>query len=582
MPTQCPTCLIENSDNSCNCIACGTPFTTEHSTYHLPAGTLLKQCQYKVETTWGEGGFGITYKGRDLGNSRDVAIKELWPEKASRVHGKTVIWSPSITPKNRQEQIQNFEREAQYLSMCLHPSIVRVYDWFSENNTAYIIMAFIQGKSLYEIYKQEGCLSQDKIKIYFIQVAEALKVVHSNNLLHRDIKPENIIITPKDRAILIDFGNTREYIAGQTNNMTRILTPGYAPLEQYSFRGRRGPSTDFYAVCASMYELITGQVPPEATDRFQSEVLIPPSQLVPGIEPLTEQIILTGMKIEARDRFQNADELINALKGKFVSSIQKQAQQLVKEGKLSEAIQVYERCLVNEPINGEAAVELAMLQTYVSDIAEVAASKAIQLKPNDGRGYGVLGLVNCRKSNWSKAVQYLQQAGNLSPNQSWIHANLAWALGKSGNWQQAETAVVRALQLDGNSTFALGLQAWIAVNQQQWKPAIRAARLAITQSKQANLNNSQELQRWVYPFLTVALDKAVVTQQASDVDRCIQEFINQVPDSAFAWGFKGWKQASQDLWADALHSFEQATRQPHAPAWVFLNLGIVHEHLRNR
>jgi len=106
----------------------------------------------------------------------------------------------------------------------------------------------------------------------------------------------------------------------------------------------------------------------------------------------------------------------------------------------------------------------------------------------------------------------------------------------------------------------LGLQAWIAVNQQQWKPAIRAARQAITKSKQTNPNNSQELQRWVYPCLTIALDRAVVTKQARDVERCIQEFTTQVPDSAL-WGFKGWKQALQDLWADAIPSFEQATRQ---------------------
>lgn len=237
--------------------------------------------------------------------------------------------------------------------------------------------------------------------------------------------------------------------------------------------------------------------------------------------------------------------------------------------------------MLNEPINGEAAIELALVQTYVNDSqALVAAQKAIQLQPNDGRGYGVLGLVNCRKANWSVALKHLQQAANLAPNESWIQANLAWALGKSGSWQQAEIAVAKALQLNNDSAFALGLQAWIAVNQQQWKPAIRAARLAIAKSKQTNSNNCQELQRWVYPCLTFALDKAVVTKQARDVERCIQEFTTQVPDSAFVWGFKGWKQASLELWADAIPSFEQATRQAQAPAWVFLNLGIAHEHLR--
>lgn len=277
--------------------------------------------------------------------------------------------------------------------------------------------------------------------------------------------------------------------------------------------------------------------------------------------------------------WQKADELIDALKGKFVSPNHRRSRQLVEQQKLAEAVQAYEKCLANEPNNGEAAVELALVQIYLNDRqAELAAQKAIQLK-NDGRSYGVLGLVNCRKGNWPAAVQYLQQAAKLSPNESWIQANLAWALAKSDNWQQAEMAVNQAIQLDSNSTFALGLQAWIAVNQQQWKPAIQAARLAITKSNQ--VNNSQELQRWVYPCLTVALDRAVVTKHGLDVERCIQEFTTQVPDSAFAWGFKGWKQTTLDVWANVIPNFEQAQRQPQAPAWVFLNVGIAHEHQQN-
>ena len=100
-------------------------------------------------------------------------------------------------------------------------------------------------------------------------------------------------------------------------------------------------------------------------------------------------------------------------------------------------------------------------------------------------------------------MRNLQQAANLAPQEAWIQANLAWALGKSGNWQQAETAVAKALELDANCTFALGLQAWIAVTQQQWKPAIRAATQAIFKSKQTPSKNSQELHRWIYPYLII-------------------------------------------------------------------------------
>lgn len=284
------------------------------------------------------------------------------------------------------------------------------------------------------------------------------------------------------------------------------------------------------------------------------------------------------MKVE--ERFQTADELIDALNGKFVSPLHKRSQDLVNQGKLAEAVESYEKCLTNEPNNGDAAVELSLVLIHLNDSqTEVAAQKAIQLKPNDGRGYGVLGLINCRKSNWSEAVRQLQQATNLSPHEAWIQANLAWALGKSNHWQQAEIAINQAIQLDTESSFSLGLQAWIAVNQQQWKPAIRYGRQAIFKSKQSN--QSQQLQRWVYPCLIVALDKAVVTQQATDVERCVQECISQVPDCTFAWVFKGWKQGLQGLWTDAVSSFEKASRLPQANHWAVQNLGIASEQIKD-
>lgn len=585
MSIQCPACLTENPDSAVSCISCGFTLANEttnsSSTYQLAASTLLRQKQYRVENILGEGGFGITYKGTYLHNSATVAIKELWPEKAAR-QGVTVTWPSSIAPIDRQRQLKKFLLEGEYLSKCNHPNIPKVYDWFEENNTAYIIMEFIAGKSLYKILQEEGLLSEERVKKYFIQISEALKVVHSNHFLHRDIKPDNIIIDPQDRAILIDFGATKEFIAGQTSEMSKTLTEGYAPLEQYSYRSKRWAATDFYALCASMYELLTGELPADATMRAQSEVLIPPRQLRSNLSSLIERVILTGMRMKVEERFQTADELIDALNGTFVSPLQRLARQFVKEEKLSEAIVAYEKCLANEPTNGEAAVELALIKVYVDDSpAEIAANRAIQLQPNDGRGYGTLGLVKCRQSNWLEAVRLLQQAANLASHDSWIHANLAWALGKTGNWQQAEMTVTKALQLDPHATFALGLQAWIAVNQQQWKPAIRAGRQAITKSKQQRGNNGQSLQRWVYPCLTVALEKAVISKQSRDVERCLEEFITQIPDSAFAWGFKGWKQAVGGLWSEAQISFERATRNPQVPGWVLGDRGIIQERLHD-
>ena len=597
MTIQCPACLQDNPEGITICSICGyepletnsyNSSTSTSSTYHLSSGTLIKQGQYEIEKVLGEGGFGITYKGKNRQNSSFVAIKELWPEKSAR-QDSSVTWPSSITPKERQLQINKFKLEASNQQKCQHLNIAEVYECFEENNTVYIIMALISGKSLYDILKEKGVLSENKIKHYFIQVAEALKVVHTNNFLHRDIKPDNILIDSKDRAILIDFGATKEFIAGQTREMSVTLTAGYAPYEQYSYRSKRYPATDFYALCASMYELLTEKPPIEAVDRVNalvqggsSDPLIPPRKLNPNISSLIEKVILTGMKINVAERFQTADELIDALRGKFVSPLHKQAQELVKQGKLKEATETYKKLLNKESSNGEAIVELSLVQLHTNDSqAVISAQKAIQIKPNDGRVYGVLGLVNCRKSKWTEAVKQLQQAANLSPQAAWIQANLAWALGKTGNWQQAEIAVAKSLQSDSNSTFALGIQAWIAANQKHWKTAIRAATPAIFQSKQIQSADSQQLQRWVYPLLIFALEKAVVTKQARDVERRVEEFITQNPNHAWGLGFKGWKKGKQGLWNDALLCFEQATLQAQVPNSVIINHGIALENSNN-
>ena len=280
--------------------------------YHLPIGCKLRSGQYLVSRVLGEGGFGITYLGKDQRRSSYVAIKESWPEKAYR-KGISVVWPPSVSPRARQWQLTKVCDEAVSISKCFHPNVVRVHDWFEENETAYIVMEFIEGRTLTSLINKGQGPSPKTAKHYFLQLAEALQTIHDSNILHRDIKPDNIIINQQGRAKLIDFGAAKEFIAGKTREMSITLTPGYAPIEQYSYRSKRYPATDIYSLCATMYHTLTGAVPTQASERCSGKELLPPSYWNSEIDPLVERAILDGMKLQIEERTQTTTSLIQGL-----------------------------------------------------------------------------------------------------------------------------------------------------------------------------------------------------------------------------------------------------------------------------
>ena len=510
--------------------------------------------------------------------------KELWPEQSAR-QGTTVLWPPTITPQKQREQIYSFLLEAANQYRCKHHNIAQVYTWFEENNTAYIIMQFIAGDSLHNILKNEGILEESRVKKYFIQIAEALKIIHLNSFQHRDIKPENILIDSNDNAILIDFGAAREFIAGQTKEMTRIITPGYAPFEQYSLKGKRYPATDFYACCASMYELLTGGLPTESVNRkYSTDPLISPRQHNPNISELMEKVILIGMKMKVNERFQTADDLIDALNGNLKPPSQKQAQELVKQGKLSEASRMYARCAKENPTNEVVAIEYALVSIHVNEIqAEIAAKTAIQLNANEGKGYGILGLICCRQGKWAEAIHNLKKADNLCPNQTWILANYAWALGKVDNWQQASLEIQKALNLDKNCAFALGIQAWILFQKQQYKPQqLNAPAVIPCITKALSLPNiSLNLRKWLYPYLITALSRVTHPITGGSLNHQINKCLQEVPNHFFVLGYKGWQKVNSGQLNEGVSIFQEASKASFAPAWILINLAITYEYSDN-
>ena len=227
------------------------PHSDQPASQALPPGYELDE--YVVEKEIGAGGFGVTYKAYDKQLDRYVAIKEYFPfNLATRDH------TMHVAPKTRVAQdvdeytwgLSRFIQEARTLALFEHPSIIRVIRYIERNSTAYIIMDFADGRDVSEVLQKDGLLTVEELKAIVLPIAEGLASVHSADMLHRDIKPGNIRVRDNGTAVLIDFGAARQAIGVRSQSISTILTPGYAPIEQYSTRGNQGPWTDLYALAA--------------------------------------------------------------------------------------------------------------------------------------------------------------------------------------------------------------------------------------------------------------------------------------------------------------------------------------------
>ena len=304
------------------CQGCGKdPAAYQPESHHYPAGQLLAG-RYYVGAALGEGGFGITYLGLDTKLERRVAIKEYFPrtlvrrESSSTLNVTCYTGSDSYFQKGREQ----FLREAQTLAKLDDvPEIVHVLDFFAENNSAYIVMEFLEGTTLKALVTQHGFLPAKELFDMLEPVLKGMDSMHKDGLIHRDISPDNLMLLKKSGHVkLMDFGCAREIGIGHT--MTIMLKPGFAPAEQYTGH-EQGPWTDVYAMSATMYYCLTGKVPPEAMHRMGSDTLIPPSQLGMGISAMQEKALLKGLAVEAKDHWRSAAELYTALYGKTPAGI---------------------------------------------------------------------------------------------------------------------------------------------------------------------------------------------------------------------------------------------------------------------
>ncbi|MBE6291385.1 MAG: serine/threonine protein kinase [Bacteroidales bacterium] len=283
---------------------------------HLRENTLLQGGKYRIVRFISSGGFGCTYEAEHVMLGERVAIKEFFVKDfCNRDEATAHVTVGTQSKKGLVDKLKHkFVEEAKMLYRMQHSGIVRVFDIFEENDTAYFVMDYINGPSLSEIVNKEGPLNEARAIKYIRQIAEALKYVHERDRLHLDIKPGNIMINQEDQAILIDFGASKQYDEQDGENTSTLLgtTPGYAPLEQMGNDVVKFmPATDIYALGATLYKLLTGITPLSANLLASGEELEP---LPENISEATRKAVEEAMRTNKKKRPQTIDDFLLLLR----------------------------------------------------------------------------------------------------------------------------------------------------------------------------------------------------------------------------------------------------------------------------
>ena len=297
----------------------------KRSTYSLPVGSTLMQGKYRIVAVLGQGGFGITYKGEHTMLGTTVAIKEFFMKGAcERDENSTHVTTSQSNSELASRFRTKFLKEAKTLAALKHPNIIRVFDVFEDNGTAYYVMDYIEGNNLSDIVEGKGRLSEPLALKYIRQVANALDYLHQKKLLHLDVKPANILLDKNTgNAILIDFGVSKQYDQDgqQTSTTPPAISKGYSPVEQYA-QGSNvktfSPATDIYSLAATLYKLVTGNTPPESNLLLNEDEQLPPYPS--NVSEATRNAIAECLQTRKK-RPQSISEFLQLLDSEPISNI---------------------------------------------------------------------------------------------------------------------------------------------------------------------------------------------------------------------------------------------------------------------
>jgi len=292
----------------------------EENLHCLRKGTRLIG-RYTIEGVLGQGGFGITYLGIDELHEKKVAIKEFFPQG---IVTRNIEYEDTVTvtfvgeKENYEKGKERFLKEARTMAkFSKDEGIVKALDFFEINNTAYIVMEYLEGVTLKQYLRENQRIAPEDLIELLVPLIESLDEIHSQGMIHRDISPDNIMVLPDGRIKLMDFGAARDYTEFGEKSLSIVLKPGYAPPEQYQTHGVQGPWTDIYALCATMYKCITGENPPDAIDRLVDDHLKKISAFGFTVSPQIEEAIIKGMSVAAKDRYQNVGDFCEDLYGGY-------------------------------------------------------------------------------------------------------------------------------------------------------------------------------------------------------------------------------------------------------------------------
>ena len=379
----------------------------EENLHCLRKGTRLIG-RYTIEGVLGQGGFGITYLGIDELHEKKVAIKEFFPQG---IVTRNIEYQDTVTvtfvgeKDNYEKGKERFLKEARTMAkFSKDEGIVKALDFFEINNTAYIVMEYLEGVTLKQYLRENQRIAPEDLIELLVPLIESLDEIHSQGMIHRDISPDNIMVLPDGRIKLMDFGAARDYTEFGEKSLSIVLKPGYAPPEQYPTHGIQGPWTDIYALCATMYKCITGENPPDAIERVMDDSLKKISEFGIAIPPQEEAAIIKGMSVSAKDRYQDIKDFCEDLYGGYEETSVPENKESEVESETSSEIKVTEIAeqqksqyiLHNPKVEDDSSTESGKKVTW--NCLWFGSYPQSQITAEDGEIYTILTNID----NWNK------------------------------------------------------------------------------------------------------------------------------------------------------------------------------------